>query len=122
MDAPMRPAYATPRERFEASYLPDPTTGCWLWIGSLTTTGYGAWRYLDQQFIASRVSYEWHVGSIPDGMCVLHRCDVRACVNPAHLFLGTKRDNNRDRYAKGRFMPSTDESGRFVGVGPERDG
>ena len=49
-----------------------------------------------------RAAYEAFVGTIPDGMCVLHRCDIRACINPDHLWLGTKGDNNTDRKLKGR--------------------
>lgn len=48
------------------------------------------------------VSWTLHYGPVPAGMCVLHRCDVRVCVNPDHLFLGTRGDNGRDMAAKGR--------------------
>jgi hypothetical protein len=51
---------------------------------------------------AHRVSYQLHVGPIPDGMTVLHRCDNPSCTNPRHLFVGTNSDNNADRDAKGR--------------------
>ncbi len=88
-------------ERFESKWTPEPNTGCWLWIGSIDTGGYGSIR-IGKLKIASRVSYELHVGPIPDGMCVCHRCDVRSCVNPAHLFLGTHKANMDDKSQKGR--------------------
>lgn len=93
---------ATPQEidnAFEASYMPVPESGCWLWIGDATKSGYGVmWG---RQY-AHRYSYAKFRGSIPTGMHVLHRCDVPCCVNPDHLFLGTQIDNNNDKMTKGR--------------------
>ena len=88
--------------RFNAKWTPDPGTGCWLWTASLTGPGYGQFGVKGRVELAHRVSYELHVGAIPDGLCVLHRCDVRHCVNPNHLFLGTHSDNSRDCVSKGR--------------------
>lgn len=85
------------------------TKGCWLWTGHTIRGGYGVMRYTssNRATTAHRISYEIHVGPIPDGMFVLHRCDVPACVNPAHLFLGTQFDNMRDMVAKGRHYSRT---------------
>lgn len=81
----------------------NKTDGCWLWTASTVKFGYG-------QFGVSktihknthRLSWEIHHGPIPVGMSVCHSCDVPACVNPDHLFLGTQRDNVLDCIAKGR--------------------
>src|SRR4029079_1216748 len=72
--------------------------GCWIWKGSIhKTRGYGfASCGTGCGFLAHRVSYVLFVGTIPQGMLVLHRCDVRRCVNPEHFFLGTDADNSRD--------------------------
>lgn len=73
-------------------------TPCILWAGTRNPDGYG--KRGDNY--AHRLAWEAAFGPIPPGLCVLHRCDVRPCVNPEHLFLGTKGDNARDREAKGR--------------------
>ena len=74
---------------------------CWEWQGG-KSGGYGNIRFRGKAAIASRVSYILHNGIIPDNLWVLHKCDNPPCVNPSHLFLGTKSDNAHDRDKKGR--------------------
>lgn len=76
--------------------------GCWVWAGSTQTAGYGQMRIDGRNFLAHRQAWEASFGEIPKGLYVCHICDVRACVNPAHLFLGNQTDNMRDCWAKGR--------------------
>ena len=93
MGRPMGPPL---RERFESKI--QKSDGCWLWLAS-TINGYGQFG---KGLRAHRVSYSLYRGEIPDGMCVLHKCDVPLCVNPDHLFLGTRIENNEDKVRKGR--------------------
>lgn len=81
--------------------------GCWLWTASLDISGYGLIRRGSRGTKtekAHRVSWELTNGPIPAGLLVLHRCDVRACVRPDHLFLGTNQDNTQDANDKGRLV------------------
>lgn len=77
-------------------------TGCWLYTGWLHPKGYGEIGVKGKTTKTHRLSWELHYGQIPPGLCVCHKCDVRNCVNPEHLFLGTYTSNNLDRKAKGR--------------------
>jgi hypothetical protein len=83
---------------FSERWCPEPMSGCWLWMCSLNAAGYGQ---LGKR-LAHRVSWEVHVGAIPCGLCVLHKCDTPPCVNPDHLWLGTYADNGADMARKGR--------------------
>ncbi len=90
------------RERIEMNVARVPECGCWLWMLTLSNAGYGLINIGQHTKSAHRVAWEAFWGLIPAGLCVLHRCDVRSCVNPAHLFLGTHSDNGKDMVQKGR--------------------
>jgi hypothetical protein len=78
--------------------------GCWEWIGSRNDRGYGQVYAVppSRPMLAHRASWTINVGAIASELCILHRCDNPPCVNPAHLFLGTRVDNNRDMREKKR--------------------
>src|SRR5437899_1280361 len=82
--------------------------GCWVWIAMTDSGGrrqfpYGVIRVNNKRLKAHRVAWELTNGPIPEGLCVLHKCDNPPCVNPSHLFLGTKGDNFADAVQKGRL-------------------
>ncbi len=77
-------------------------SACWPWLKYRNKSGYGFLTFHNQAWLAHRLVYAFIHGSIPDGLCVCHTCDNRACCNPFHLWLGSIADNNRDMNAKGR--------------------
>ena len=106
---PPRGRYATPlTERLWRRVDKGGHESCWPWTGSVCSDGYGTIGTTGEGREGSkivgthRVAYESVHGAIPSGMCVCHRCDNPRCCNPAHLFLGTQRDNVYDCIAKGR--------------------
>jgi hypothetical protein len=84
----------------------DRTGDCWEWTGATYRFGYGHFRRkVNNQWImykAHRYSYEYYVGEIPKGLCILHSCDNPRCVNPAHLSAGTHKQNTQDATNRGR--------------------
>ena len=80
---------------------------CWEWEGSRFRLGYGSIRVNDKIESTHRIAWLLTNGEIKKGLHVLHKCDNRACCNPAHLYLGTHKDNMADMYSKGRRAPAT---------------
>jgi len=107
--------HGTLRERFERHYIPEPMSGCWLWTGSLNQNGYGqmaASNWKESPLRAHVVSYKLFKGKIRRGFDVRHTCDLRCCVNPDHMLVGTRKQNMEDcdergRIARGFRLPHT---------------
>lgn len=121
------------KSAFEFFVMPEPNSGCWLWAGPYLKRrhGYGCFTMRPAGIIqvrAHRLSWELHLGEIPPGVQVLHKCDNPACVNPDHLFLGSHLGNMADRDSKGRqnkgethgMVKLTEESVRLIFSDPRR--
>lgn len=99
-------------DRFNDLYLPDPNSGCWLWIGTVMRVRpwsaplHQLFRPVFDRFgqrtFAYRFAYETFVGPIPDGKFICHKCNVPLCVNPNHLYAGDTQTNADDRVRAGR--------------------
>lgn len=96
------------RERLMAKIRIDDATQCWNWTGA-KSKGYGVMSssFGKAPYKAHRLSYELHVGRIPDRMVLRHACDNPSCCNPSHLIPGTQRDNMRDASSRGRLNPKS---------------
>lgn len=91
-------------EKLMKNVSKDPETGCWEWMASKNAGGYGRIRAKNTMCLAHRISWEIFCGDIPRGLCVCHKCDNPSCVNPDHLFIGTRQDNMDDMLKKGRYV------------------
>lgn len=92
-----------PQDVFHSRYAINEHTQCWEWMGTKNGYGYGIILMPGERPVrAHRFSYELHNGAIPEGKIVMHTCDNPPCVNPEHLRVGTKDDNNKDTATKRR--------------------
>jgi len=92
-------------------YEPEPNSGCWLWTGTVSGSGYGELTIGRRRVGAHRVAWVLSKNDmIPPDAYVCHRCDTPLCVNPDHLFLGTTTENQRDASRKGRSRGSVHPS------------
>jgi hypothetical protein len=88
---------------FHDMYIPEPNSGCFLWLGNTTASGHGTWKgKIAHRYVCEGLSEEKPLA--------LHKCDVACCVNPLHLFPGNQKDNMQDMVRKGRH-----KGGRWVG-------
>lgn len=114
-----------PLQRILDKLSPEPNTGCWLWLG-FENRGYGYVWFDGNARRVHRIIYDLLREPIPEGMSVLHGCDVPLCCNPDHLFLGTQRDNMDDCRHKGRHTSIRDKvrtpMGRCGVCGREKSG
>lgn len=89
-------------DRLEFYSMPEPNSGCLLWLGGVDVKGYGQTSWQGTNWFAHQAAWMVANGPIPAGMCVCHSCDVPSCINVAHLWVGTSAENTADKVSKGR--------------------
>jgi hypothetical protein len=121
-------------DRFWSKVQIGDTGECWPWRAARDSGGYGNFKRSGKACLAHRLAFFLHKGFLPEGLCILHDCDFRACCNPFHLKAGTKQDNAVDMVRKGRHRGSahpgerhhnaklTDEQVLTIRQSPERRG
>ena len=99
------------RARFYKFVGVEDERGCWNWQSTLNRAGYGKFWFDGRTALAHRVSYQLHKGEIPAGLQIRHACDNKRCINPAHLSVGTGKENARDALDRGNYRRGA-ENGR----------
>ncbi len=92
----------TVQRRIEDWSIPEPNSGCWIWLKSTNAKGYAHLRHEGIMWRANRLAWVAYRGQIPEGLFVLHHCDNPACVNPDHLYVGTHAKNMEDKAKRNR--------------------
>lgn len=94
-------------DRILIKTIPEPNSGCWLWMGSVMLSGYSQIKHHYKNYYCHRIMYENSKGKIPKGLEIDHTCSTPCCVNPDHLEAVTHSENNRRIWARGRssFQP-----------------
>lgn len=95
----------TLQQKLDANSIPEPNSGCTLWMGWDNGWGHGILYHQGRRMYAHRAAMVCAGIILKDGDCVCHRCDVPSCINPNHLFVGSQADNLRDMRGKGRAAP-----------------
>jgi hypothetical protein len=91
-------------DMLEANSIPEPNSGCWLWLRGVGGTGYPVWNWEGRRRQVSHLALEAKGVEVPKGFDGCHRCDVPLCVNGDHLFVGTRTVNMQDARTKGRLV------------------
>ena len=99
----------TLKQRLWENISIDRDTGCWIWTGHKDEKGYGHIGIGKKSVRVHRVVYERYIGPIPEGLILRHKCDIRNCVRPDHLILGTQKQNVQDMIDRGRHVPGRGE-------------
>jgi hypothetical protein len=89
----LRKKNANIEEKLASRYIPEPNSGCWIWLGNIKKNGYGSLTVGEKNLYAHRLSYEISNGPIPKGKVLDHKCRVRCCCNPDHLEPVTQHEN-----------------------------
>lgn len=97
-------------DHFSAWIVPISDSGCWIWIGTTTSSGYGEVKFRGRKGPAHRMAYMASKGDVPSDIMVRHACDIPCCVNPAHLSIGSQLENmadmcSRNRQSRGEHRP-----------------
>lgn len=98
----MSKRYGSVEQRFWSNVVGEPNSGCWLWMGPVDENGYARFRVGARKARMHRWAFETLVRPLSRSEIVCHKCDVPACVNPSHMFIGSQRDNVEDKVKKGR--------------------